>query len=131
MADESKTAAPSTVPDDAIIFDLRGPRGALTAEEATRRCAPILVDGRTDYTGAILSTWAFDEASAVVVASALAKLPNLVHVDMSDIIAGREEAIGLRVYEVLTEVLKVRPAAVRAPPPHAPALTPSPLPHTD
>ena len=102
MADESKSAAPADT-----LFDIRGPRGALTEAEATTRCAPILAEGRTDFTRAVLSTWAFDEASAVVVASALAKLPGLVDVDMSDIIAGREEAIGLKVYEVLTAVLKV------------------------
>ena len=102
MADESKSAAPADT-----LFDIRGPRGALTEAEATTRCAPILAEGRTDCTRAVLSTWAFDEASAVVVASALAKLPGLVDVDMSDIIAGREEAIGLKVYEVLTAVLKV------------------------
>lgn len=98
--DESKDNA-------AVVFDIRGPRGALTAEEATARCSAILADGNTSFTSAILSTWAFDEAAAKVVASALAKLPGLVDVDMSDIIAGRPEAIGLAVYRALSDVLKV------------------------
>lgn len=88
------------------MFDIRGPRGALTAEHARELVADILAGKSTAFTSAILSSWAFDEAAAEVIAEGLAALPALVDVDMSDIIAGREEAIGLRVYEVLSAVLK-------------------------
>ena len=63
-------------------------------------------DGVTDYTKIILSTWAFSAESAEVFASAIARLPHLKSAILSDMIAGRPEAEGLRVYEVLGAALK-------------------------
>jgi hypothetical protein len=63
-------------------------------------------DGVTDFTKIVLSTWAFSVEAAEVFASAIARLPQLSSAILSDMIAGRPEAEGLRVYEVLAAALK-------------------------
>jgi Ran GTPase-activating protein (RanGAP) involved in mRNA processing and transport len=62
----------------------------------------------TDYTKIILSTWAFSVDAAEVFATAIARLPRLKVAVLADIIAGRPEAEGLRVYEVLASALRER-----------------------
>ena len=84
-----------------VTLDLRGPRGALTAERAEALCAPVLAGGRADYERVVLSTWAFSREAAAVVARALARLPRLRSLVMADIIAGRPTAEGLAVYREL------------------------------
>lgn len=63
-------------------------------------------DGATDFTKIILSTWAFSVEAAEVFAAAISRLNGLKSAILSDIIAGRPEAEGLRVYEVLGAALK-------------------------
>lgn len=63
-------------------------------------------DGIVDYDKIIFSTWAFSVEAAEVLAGAIARLPNLKSAILADIIAGRPEVEGLRVYEVLGAALK-------------------------
>jgi hypothetical protein len=81
-------------------------------ERATELAAPILVGGDTSAERAVLSTWALSPASAAVVARALAALPGLTAVDVSDIVAGRPEAEALEVYRVLSEAFAALPGLV-------------------
>ncbi len=69
-----------------------------------RGCCPR--DGVTDFSKIILSTWAFSVEAAEVFAGAIRLLPNLKSAILADIIAGRPEAEGLRVYEVLAAALR-------------------------
>ena len=76
-----------------------------------RACARVCVavacsDGAEDFDKMILSTWAFSVEAAEVFANAISRQKHLKSVIMSDIIAGRPEAEGLRVYEVLGSALK-------------------------
>lgn len=87
-------------------LDIRGPRGALTKEKAVELVASITSGAETDFERVILSTWAFSEESAKVVADAMKALPGLKSVVLADIIAGRPEVEGLAVYRILGEVLK-------------------------
>eukprot|EP01138_Halocafeteria_seosinensis_P009475 gb/GECG01009683.1/.p1 GENE.gb/GECG01009683.1/~~gb/GECG01009683.1/.p1 ORF type:complete len:445 (+),score=79.45 gb/GECG01009683.1/:1-1335(+) len=87
------------------VKDVRGPRGALTAEKAQELFADVLEDRKTDYTDLVLSTWAWSAEAAEVAARAIAKLPALEVVHMDDIIAGRPEAEALEVYRILSAAL--------------------------
>jgi Ran GTPase-activating protein 1 len=69
-------------------------------------CFLGLRDGQCDFEQIILSTWAFSVDAASVFAEAIGRLTQLKSAILSDIIAGRPEAEGLRVYEVLGSALK-------------------------
>lgn len=90
-------------------WDIRGGRGALSAERARELAAPILVGGDTSMVRVVLSTWALSAGSAAVVAEALLALPGLTAVDASDIVAGRPEAEALEVYRVLSDAFAALP----------------------
>ncbi len=64
--------------------------------------------GIVDYEKIILSTWAFSVEAAEIVAATISRLGGLKSAILADIIAGRPEAEGLRVYEVLGSALKDR-----------------------
>jgi Ran GTPase-activating protein 1 len=63
-------------------------------------------DGVTDVEQIILSTWALSVDAAEVFAGVIAAQTQLKSAILADIIAGRPEAEGLRVYEVLGAALK-------------------------
>jgi Ran GTPase-activating protein (RanGAP) involved in mRNA processing and transport len=102
----SAAASSDASPQQLKTLDMRGPRGGLSADKAREFVAPVTSGAATDYERVILSTWAFSEESARVVADALRLLPALRSAVLADIIAGRPEAEGLAVYRALGEALK-------------------------
>lgn len=70
--------------------------------------ASLLVcrDGVTNINKLIFSTWALSVDAAEVLAGVIAAQTQLKSAILADIIAGRPEAEGLRVYEVLSAALK-------------------------
>ena len=92
--------------DALSTLDIRGPRGGLTGERARELAAEVLSGERLDVRRVIFSTWALSVEAAVVLAEAIAALPDLESAVLADIIAGRPEAEGLAVYRALGAALK-------------------------
>ena len=87
-------------------LDIRGPRGGLTGARARELALDVLSGARLDVRRVIFSTWALSEEAAIVLAEAIAALPELESAILADIIAGRPEAEGLAVYRALGVALK-------------------------
>ena len=103
----------------APTFDLSadGTRELLTEERTREILEPYCGAGTFDLaaaTSACLSNKSFDEASAAVLAeAALAAMPSLTRLDMSDIIAGRETSIGLAVLTTIGDAVAKSGAPLR------------------
>eukprot|EP00924_Labyrinthula_sp_SR-Ha-C_P013687 augustus_masked-scaffold_5-processed-gene-10.48-mRNA-1 protein AED:0.39 eAED:0.39 QI:0/-1/0/1/-1/1/1/0/462 len=84
-------------------IDLRkgNKRELLTTERSSELLFPYLSIDKSSVTEVHLSTKSFDEDSAQIFANYLSDLPHLFVADLSDIIAGREESIALKVLDIL------------------------------
>jgi Ran GTPase-activating protein 1 len=107
---------PPPPPPPAFDLSADGTRELLT-EERTREVLRPYCGGDFDLgaaTSACLSNKSFDEASAAVLAeAALAAMPSLTRLDMSDIIAGRETSIGLAVLATVGDAVAKSGAPLR------------------
>ena len=103
--DSSNINAPDSIP----FFDLEGKRELLTKERAIELFQPITNENAQTVEKIRLSSKSFDEASAIVAAEKLRLMKNLRYADLSDIIAGRETSIGLKVLSTFSEALVETP----------------------
>ena len=104
VAAESSGAGAEEVADDADNFDLTSSdREFLTQKRAEQVLAPLMVKGAA-YSSVKLSTNSFGIDAAYVAATAFANIAKtLKEVDLSDIMAGRPEAEGLEVMQIITK----------------------------
>ena len=103
--DSSNINAPDSIP----FFDLEGKRELLTKERAIELFQPITNENAQTVEKIRLSSKSFDEASAIVAAEKLRLMKNLRYADLSDIIAGRETSIGLKVLSTFSKALVETP----------------------
>jgi Ran GTPase-activating protein 1 len=89
------------------VFDISGgTRAFLSKDKAVELFEPLL-DSGSMVTDVRLSNWSFSVEAAEVAARALkTKKDNLVHVNLSDIVAGRPELDALKVMEIFSSALE-------------------------
>jgi Ran GTPase-activating protein 1 len=97
------------VPQSIPYFDLEGKRELLTKERAIELFQIITKDNAHTVEKIRLSSKSFDSASAEVAAAKLRLMKNLRYADLSDIIAGRETSIGLKVLSIFSKALVETP----------------------